>query len=376
MRQIGGKQAFVVALAAIFVLATASPATADPRYEVMNAPEGVYWRSEPNWAAAERITGFGVYNGTIVEVHCYQSGTAVEGSADTMWEQATDVGGRGYGSGWLNEHFVNDSQPINQPSPGVGPCNPPPHEESPVEKPAEPVEEHPGSSGGGSSSSGSGTSYHDGGSIYYSPYNGSNIDYRGGHLNKYAPSEAQRNIDISTWNAHGGCHPVIPNYDGEDAGSRITTISAWSIARNVPFALLDADPSLSWIGQVNYILLFDPGTYENYEKAKCEPSAAASKRLAIWLAESSGHHLVVLAGEVVAHDKYRGIQHFLFASAKNYHNHPGQDIRKQIIVCPYPSLSHEDTWIDFHNQIKGPPITNINSCPSSRGVAKPTGWTP
>lgn len=108
-------------------------ALADPRYEVMNAPEGVYWRSEPNWAAAERISGFGVYNGTIIEVHCYQSGTAVEGSADTMWEQATDVGGRGYGSGWVNEHFINDGQPINQASPGVGPCNPPPppHEEAP-----------------------------------------------------------------------------------------------------------------------------------------------------------------------------------------------------------------------------------------------------
>lgn len=104
----------------------ASTATADPRYEVMNAPEGVYWRSEPNWAAAERTSGFGVYNGTIIEVHCYQSGTAVEGSADTMWEQATDVGGRGYGSGWVNEHFINDSQPINQPSPGVYPCNAPP----------------------------------------------------------------------------------------------------------------------------------------------------------------------------------------------------------------------------------------------------------
>lgn len=116
-------------------------ALADPRYEVMNAPEGVYWRSEPNWAAAERVSGFGVYNGTIIEVHCYQSGTAVEGSADTMWEQATDVGGRGYGSGWVNEHFINDGQPINQPSPGVGPCNPPPppHEEAPPP----PVEEHP-----------------------------------------------------------------------------------------------------------------------------------------------------------------------------------------------------------------------------------------
>jgi hypothetical protein len=116
----------------------------------MNAPEGVYWRSEPNWAAAERISGFGVYNGTIIEVHCYQSGTAVEGSADTMWEQATDVGGRGYGSGWLNEHFINDGQPINQPSPGVPPCNapPPPEEHPPAHEEHPPApEEHSSSNG-------------------------------------------------------------------------------------------------------------------------------------------------------------------------------------------------------------------------------------
>ena len=126
MRQLRGARLVLAALTVLIVLGTASTALADPRYEVMNAPEGVYWRSEPNWAAAERITGFGVYNGTIIEVHCYQSGTAVEGSADTMWEQATDVGGSGSGSGWLNEHFINDGQPINQPSPGVPPCSAPP----------------------------------------------------------------------------------------------------------------------------------------------------------------------------------------------------------------------------------------------------------
>jgi hypothetical protein len=39
-----------------------------------------------------------------------------------MWEHATDVAGPGYGSGWINEHFINDSQAINLPSPGVPPC--------------------------------------------------------------------------------------------------------------------------------------------------------------------------------------------------------------------------------------------------------------
>jgi Putative amidase domain len=138
---------FVATFAAALGLALPVSALADPSYEVMNAPEGVFWRSEPNWAAAERVVGFGVYNGTVIEVHCYQSGTVVEGSADTMWEQATDIGGRGYGSGWVNEHFINDHQPINQPSPGVPPCEsttPPP----PVEPPTDGVSSGPG---GGSS---------------------------------------------------------------------------------------------------------------------------------------------------------------------------------------------------------------------------------
>ena len=123
-------------LLALLLLVLPAGAMADPQYSVMNAPEGVYWRSEPNWAAAERINGFGVYNGEIIEVHCYQSGSTVEGSSDAMWESASDVNGPGYGSGWINEHFINDNQPINQPSPGVPPCGgspapPPPSSQAP-----------------------------------------------------------------------------------------------------------------------------------------------------------------------------------------------------------------------------------------------------
>ena len=104
----------------------ASTAAADPRYEVMNAPEGVYWRSEPNWAAAERVSGFGVYNGTIIEVHCCRAARRSKRSADTMWEQANDVGKRTrlWRRLGVNEQY-RDGQPINQSGrPGVGPCNP------------------------------------------------------------------------------------------------------------------------------------------------------------------------------------------------------------------------------------------------------------
>ena len=126
------RQRCTVAFAAILCLGTiqASSAAADPTYGVMNAQGGIYWRSAPDWNAAVAVAGFGFYPDTIIAVHCYQAGAGnVPGSADYMWEQASVVGGSGYGSGWVNEHFINDGQPINQPSPGVPPCvggSPPP----------------------------------------------------------------------------------------------------------------------------------------------------------------------------------------------------------------------------------------------------------
>jgi hypothetical protein len=113
----------LLGLALAFLAVTVASAQADPTYGTINAEGGIYWRSGPDWNTAEAIGGFGFYPDTIIEVHCYQSGAGdVPGSTDSMWEEASDVGGSGYGSGWINEHFINDGQPINQPSPGVPPC--------------------------------------------------------------------------------------------------------------------------------------------------------------------------------------------------------------------------------------------------------------
>ncbi len=101
------------------------PAPTGSTFPVMNGSGGIYWRSEPNWAAPEAEPGNGVYEGTAVTVHCYQSGTSVPGSADTMWELASWATGPGRGEGWLNEHFINDGAPINQAPPGVPACNVP-----------------------------------------------------------------------------------------------------------------------------------------------------------------------------------------------------------------------------------------------------------
>jgi hypothetical protein len=125
VRQRWAKMLGVLTAVASVVAVTASPASADPTFQAMNAAGGIYWRSAPDWSTAIAQPGNGVYDDTTIAVHCHAGGTAVPGSGNTMWEQATVVGGSGHGSGWINEHFINDGTAIDQPSPGVPPCDQP-----------------------------------------------------------------------------------------------------------------------------------------------------------------------------------------------------------------------------------------------------------
>lgn len=97
-------------------------AGAAPVFPTMNDAGGIYWRSAPNWNDREVNPGSGFYPGTYVSVTCYESGTTVPGSANTMWVQASWASGPGRGSGWMNEHFVNDGAPIDRAAPGVPSC--------------------------------------------------------------------------------------------------------------------------------------------------------------------------------------------------------------------------------------------------------------
>jgi len=86
-------------------------------------PDGVYWRSAPDWNTPVRDSGVGFFTGTYVTVHCYQLGLAnVPYSTNHMWVQASWASGPGSGSGWMSEHFVNDGAPNDQAAPGVPPC--------------------------------------------------------------------------------------------------------------------------------------------------------------------------------------------------------------------------------------------------------------
>jgi hypothetical protein len=226
----------------------------------------------------------GVYNGDRVQLVCGAFGDPVGPYNDTAWSYVTNLS-RSVGNGWVNEHFINDGAADNSFVSGEPMCG--------SNTPGA-----PGNAGSGSSpspgSSGSGappasgnspvagptpSPLHSGGVLYYSPYNGDAILYHGRWKN--APAPAQIVWHINFWDRSPECpasDAVPQRYDGEDAGREITTLAAWSKARNVPFSFLSAPPA--WAGQINYILLFDPGNKSEYDNAKCTNSRNAASKLA------------------------------------------------------------------------------------------------
>jgi hypothetical protein len=94
--------------------------------------------------------------------------------------------------------------------------------------------------------------------------------------------------------------------------------------------------------------------------------------LTTWLRASSSHRLVVLAGQVTAGDRFYSVKHYLLDAVRTDSH---QSIRKQVVVCPYPHVNHEDIWIDFKAKMRDPAIT-VNTCPTAKGVSRPAGWNP
>jgi hypothetical protein len=122
------RSALAVASAVVLTASGGFPAQAASAsshvFPTMNDGGGIYWRSGTDWNTAIRQAGQGVYPGTDISVSCYQLGTAnVPGSTNAMWVRASWASGPGTGSGWINEHFVNDGAPLNQAAAGIPPCS-------------------------------------------------------------------------------------------------------------------------------------------------------------------------------------------------------------------------------------------------------------
>lgn len=130
--------ASAVVLVSLAVVGTAPVSVAASTvFSTMNDSGGLYWRSSTSYSTPIAKSGYGVYPGTRITVHCYQIGTAnVPGSKDAMWVQASWYSGPGRGSGWINEHFVNDGAPINKAASGVPACSSKPAPPKPAPSPS------------------------------------------------------------------------------------------------------------------------------------------------------------------------------------------------------------------------------------------------
>jgi hypothetical protein len=175
------------------------PPAPNPTFATMNDAGGIYWRSAPDWGTAVAQSGSGFYPGTVVSVHCYESGTTVPGSANHMWVQASWVSGPGTGSGWMNEHFINDGASIDQAAAGVPACT---------------------SSGGGGGGGGGGGSAVEGAIAWAQGFVGAGDNYNGYCLQFVGDAYANGggiNIGnaataVAWWNAHSsGQHPGDAN---------------------------------------------------------------------------------------------------------------------------------------------------------------------
>jgi hypothetical protein len=312
-----------------------------PTIGIVNAPIGVYWRSQPNWNSAVQRPGYGVYNGDIVQLNCHQAGATMPGTANQLWYKATVVRGRGKGSGWVSDHFLATPWNVpNQPVPGVPSCS--------------------SSSGGSQPVNPSPTEM---GAAYFSPY----------PLGQYMPSGGELVIQRSAWTTDTACSNSkmvdVPTYD-PNAGRTVTTLAGWSLGRVGPLYYLQGFQS-RW-QTINYVLMIDPGSYDQLRNG-CDWTINANSILYNWLHANPHAHLVILAGAstkdpqhpsyVNGHTYYhRGIQEVYFARIRQ-----DAGVRSRVLVCNYQdnvtrptNALHEQMFWEFNKYIDQAPL---GSCP-------------
>jgi hypothetical protein len=355
-----------------------TPAGGGLVFPVFNAEGGIYYRTGPHWSETRAEPGVGVYNGDQVELICGAYGDAVGPYNNTAWSYVRNLTRPAIGSGWVNEHFINDGAVAYQFVPGEPICGP----------------EIPGAgSAGGGGSTGPVRSFPPGGSLYYSPYkssdpgHGAEIILHYGFLNRskkwiWAPAPSSFTANFDEWHpgptnscSSAGLTSPARAVGGIVGGKTVTTLAAWSAARTAPLLFLQAPPP--WAGQINYILLFDPGNKDDYDSSDCAKKyPRLYSQLASWLGDRAGNKLVVLAGERTAQDHHAGIQTSMFPAVRSYRNPANRNIRKQVVVCNYEGMSHEEVWIKFRDEMNDSPIT-LGTCPTDpRNGKRPVSWNP
>lgn len=189
---------------------------------------------------------------------------------------------------------------------------------------------------------------------------------------KRVPSSASLTLYKSAWSLGTCSGAKAGGFPDAVGGRRVTTLAGWSIGRMGPIFFLRDNPTRR--SNINYVLLFDPGTYDELT-GNCD-HGSISKVLANWLSANPDNRLAILAGSTTRDLKsrngryaHRGIQEVYFGDIR------GQGIRDQVTVCNYDQMSHRDVWVQFRHLMNQAPITS--SCPTAPNGTRPDAlWHP
>lgn len=316
---------------------------------------GIYLRNEPHMDKVNRITPRYMLYGTRVELVCGTDGQVWGPYANRRWHLVYVPSGYAAGqTGWISDRYLNTPNKANHPTPGEPECGPGGGNPAPPPQPK------------------------NGGSIYFSPYDGPDIKYYkkrwpwdSAYDMVYAPSPADVTLDQKVWQP--GCNNAnaVPAPHQLPAGKRITTLAGWSSGRNGPIMYLSAKTE-EQRNQIDFVLLIDPGDKDAYYNGGCDKKYSnKSMMLAEWLAADASHVLMVLAGEYTADYAHpvngyahAGIQNKLFPAIRDYpvFANGTRNIRTQVVVCNYNGVNHEDMWMRYKNKMNS---TDHRNCPGS-----------
>lgn len=357
----------------------APPPTGSLVYPIANAAGGIYYRSSPHWSDTPQTPGVGVFDGDRVRLICGSQGEPVGPYSNTAWSYVTNLS-RSVGNGWVNEHYINDGAPANGFVAGEPACD-----SSIPGVPGVPS----GFGGGGSIPPGSsppragnGPCYQTDQSVFYSPTDHVSTGLSGVH-------PAQCNLDPYYWkNSSCDSGATVRN---TPANARI--LSGWSYGRIGPLLYLAGTPrdSSQWY-QIQTIVLFDPGNYNNFTYPACDGriSPPISSLLDQWLKQSDTHHLLILAGDVtedrgflqLGSATYHGLWHYYLPDIWAEPRSGPQSVSSRVLICDYSNFSHADVLEQLAWVAQSPPTT----CPYApvyiaTGVGPPvdigpTGWHP
>lgn len=415
--------ALIVSLLTAFtssaILLAPANAWSGPTYQVMNADGGIFFRNSPHWDDHPTLVGYGVYPGETVQASCWLWGEGVGPYNNHIWYDVLNLTRPTVSSrsddGWLNTHFIQDGMTADHPNPTVPQCGtapvqpptaPPTPNSTPVSTPVTTPVPNSGIQGGSNVIQNLSTQPIQGGgnpsnitptppeipggaSVYYSPYeqhlwvpliwNDPNTDdiwypcgpvVFGSHLGRcvvHEPAPATKTLYSNQWQGVGG--GSAGQFSDVINGKRVTTLAGWSVGRVGPLYFLHTFPSRA--ANIDYIILFDPGSYDELRNNDCHDvgddncfKGIISSELATWL-KNPGHHVLVMAGGDT--QNYQGINEVYF---KGVHGSPKA---RQVMICGYGAMGHEDIWINFRHLVAQP---MPSSCPTVSGGKAPQATHP